>query len=149
MNTLSRQDCALLNAVQRDFPLDSRPFATIAGRLGMTEEAVLERLQQLEAGGAISRFGAVFRNGVAGASTLAAMAVPGERLDEVAAQVNGVPGVNHNYLREHDYNLWFVVTAADPQELALRLQAIRDATGLELLDLPMEQAYHIDLGFPL
>jgi DNA-binding Lrp family transcriptional regulator len=142
-------DCALLNQVQKDFPLDSRPFATIGARLGMTERAVLDRLQCLEAEGAISRFGAVFKPNVVGCSTLAALAVPQARIDEVAATVNATPGVNHNYLREHEYNLWFVIVGRDRAELDQRLAAIAEETGCPLLDLPLEQAYHIDLGFTL
>lgn len=149
MNTLSPQDCALLNRVQKDFPLDSRPFATIARQLGMTESAVVRRLQELEAQGAISRFGAVFRPNLVGASTLAALAVPQESVEETAALVNAMPGVNHNYLREHDYNLWFVIVGKNRDELDQRLADIETATGMPLLDLPLEQAYHIDLGFSL
>ena len=104
MNALSPLDCALLNQVQKDFPLAERPFAEIGRRLGMKEEAVLGRLQQLNREGAISRFGAVFRPNTIGASTLAALAVPPECVEETADLVNAMPGVNHNYLREHEYN---------------------------------------------
>lgn len=149
MSALSPLDCALLNRVQKDFPLDSRPFATIAEELGMPEQAVIDRLQALAALGAISRFGAVFKPNVVGASTLAAMAVPQDRIEETAAVVNAMPGVNHNYLREHEYNLWFVIIAPDRPELDERLSAIQSKTGYPLLDLPMEQSYHIDLGFAL
>lgn len=115
----------------------------------MTEQAVIERLRQLDGEGAISRLGAVFEPNVLGVSTLAALAVPPERVESTAALVNAMPGVNHNYLREHDYNLWFVIVGSNREELDLRLAAIEEATGLPLLDLPLEQAYHIDLGFPL
>lgn len=149
MNTLSPMDCALLNQVQKDFPLDSRPFATIAEQLGMTERAVLKRLRVLEEEGAISRFGAVFMPNVVGVSTLAALAVPEDQIETVAAIVNAMPGVNHNYLREHEYNLWFVIVGRNRCELDERLATIKNETGYPLLDLPMEQSYHIDLGFPL
>ena len=149
MNALSAQDCALLNRVQKNFPLESHPFATIAQQLGMTESAVVERLQALAADGAISRFGAVFKPNVVGVSTLAALAVPQDRIEETAAMVNAMPGVNHNYLREHEYNLWFVIVGSNRTELDERLNEIESSTGYPLLDLPMEQAYHIDLGFAL
>ena len=149
MNALSALDCALLNQVQKDFPLDDRPFASIGQRLGMSEADVLQRLQRLDAEGAISRFGAMFQPNTVGASTLAALAVPQERIRQTAERVNAMPGVNHNYLREHDYNLWFVITGRDRAELTQRLEEIERETGYPLLDLPMEQAYHIDLGFPL
>ena len=149
MNALSALDCALLNQVQKDFPLAERPFEVIGRRLGMEEEAVLERLQQLDREGAISRFGAVFNPNTVGASTLAALAVPPERVEETAELVNAMPGVNHNYLREHEYNLWFVITGRNREELTGRLRDIQQETGYPLLDLPMEQSYHIDLGFKL
>jgi DNA-binding Lrp family transcriptional regulator len=146
---LSQRDCLLLNHIQSDFPLDGRPFATVANKIGMTEEAVVERLQELEQGGAISRFGAVFEPNVAGASTLVALAVPEEDIDQTAELINAMPGVNHNYLREHRYNLWFVIIGRDRCELDERLADIQQACNYPLLDLPMEQPYHIDLGFAL
>jgi DNA-binding Lrp family transcriptional regulator len=84
MIELTQQDCELLNCIQGDFPLDSHPFASIAQQLGTTEDAVLERLQQLERAGAISRFGAVFTPNVAGASTLVAVAVPDDDIENTA-----------------------------------------------------------------
>jgi DNA-binding Lrp family transcriptional regulator len=97
----------------------------------------------------VSRVGAVFRPGAIGASTLAAMAVPPARLDAVAAIVSRFPEVNHNYEREHRYNLWFVAAAADDDALATVLDRIERATGVDVLALPLVEEYHIDLGFQL
>ena len=104
-------DFRLLNDFQRDFPLCSAPFAELASRLGVAESAVLRVLEVLRREGKVARVGAVFAPKRIGASTLAAMAVPPEKLDAVAAAVTRFPEVNHNYEREHHYNLWFVVTA--------------------------------------
>jgi|TARA_B100000315_G_scaffold259695_1_gene316727 DNA-binding Lrp family transcriptional regulator len=142
-------DEALLNLVQKDFPLNNHPFSTIAEQLGTTEQDVLQRLHALEQRGAISRFGAVFRPFAVGVSTLAALAVPDDRISETAELVNDTPGVNHNYQREHEYNLWFVITERNRDKLNQRLRGIADRTGFPLIDLPMEQSYHIDLGFSL
>lgn len=139
----------LLNDFQRDFPLVPAPFGVIAGRLGVSESQVLETLAQLELRGMVSRVGAVFRPHSIGASALAAMAVPGERLDEVAQLVNGYAEVNHNYEREHHFNLWFVVTAADELRVHAVLGEIESRTGFPVLHLPMLDDYHIDLGFDL
>lgn len=84
-----------------------------------------------------------------GASTLAALQVPPARIDEVAALVSDEPGVNHSYLREGDWNLWFVATAPDARKLAASLARIEAATGLTVLSLPLVRAFNIDLGFPL
>lgn len=145
----SSLDFQLLNDFQRDFPLVSAPFAELAARLGVGEKVVLGRLENLRREGKISRVGAVFAPKRIGASTLAAMAVPPEKLEAVAAVVNRFPEVNHNYEREHRYNLWFVVTAATEGRLQASLGAIEKAAGHPLLALPLEEEFHIDLGFCL
>jgi DNA-binding Lrp family transcriptional regulator len=104
-------DFELANAWQRDFPLTQRPFAEIGMQTHSAESVVLDYFANLTAKGAIDRIGPVFRPNTVGASCLAAMAVPPARLEEVAAHVSGHAGVNHNYEREHRYNLWFVATA--------------------------------------
>ncbi|MDR1996444.1 Lrp/AsnC family transcriptional regulator [Azonexus sp.] len=139
----------LLNEFQRDFPLCPAPFAELAARLGVAEKAVLGALEKLRREGKISRVGAVFAPKRIGASTLAAMVVPPERLEAVAAAVNRFPEVNHNYEREHRYNLWFVVTAGSEERLQASLAAIVQAAGYPLLALPLLEEFHIDLGFPL
>ena len=139
----------LLNEFQRDFPLCPAPFAELAARLGVGERAVLGSLEKLRREGKISRVGAVFAPKRIGASTLAAMAVPSEQLAAVAAAVNRFPEVNHNYEREHHFNLWFVVTAASEGRLQATLGAIEKAAGYPLLPLPLLEEFHIDLGFPL
>ena len=139
----------LLNEFQRDFPLCPAPFAELAARLGVGERVVLSGLERLRREGKISRVGAVFAPKRFGASTLAAMAVPADQLGAVAAAVNRFPEVNHNYEREHRYNLWFVVTAASEGRLQATLSAIESAAGYPILPLPLVEEFHIDLGFSL
>jgi DNA-binding Lrp family transcriptional regulator len=137
----------LLNDFQHDFPLTPAPFARIARRLNTSTTVVLARLKELQLQGAVSRVGPVFRPNTIGASTLAAMRVPAAELEAVAAVINGFPEVNHNYEREHRYNLWFVITAADQAALAETLARIEHQTGHDVLSLPLVRDYHIDLGF--
>ncbi len=139
----------LLDDFQRDFPLVPRPYKAIADRLGCDEETVLDLLTRMIEAGLITRVGPVFAPHRAGASTLAAMVVPVDRVDEVAALVSEYDEVNHNYEREHRINLWFVVCAPAAQRVAAVLDEIAARTGLAVIDLPLEQAFHIDLGFPL
>lgn len=139
----------LLNDFQRDFPLVTEPYAEIAGRLGVGEDAVLAALRRLRDEGKIGRVGAVFRPHVLGCSTLAAVSCPAERMQSVADMIDEYPEVNHNYEREHAYNLWFVVTAPDRNRVAAVLDDIERRSGLKPLDLPMLADYHIDLGFDL
>lgn len=146
MNDLDRR---LLNDFQRGLPLVPRPYAAMAERLGVSEDEIIERLRVLQASGAVSRVGAVIRPHSVGVSTLAAMAVPPGRLDEVAGMVSSYPEVNHNYEREHHYNLWFVVATEREQRLREVLAELASRTGLEVLDLPLLEDFHIDLGFDL
>ena len=140
---------ALLNGWQRDFPIMPRPFEHLGTTVGAGETAVLGTLERLQRRGAISRVGAVFGARRVGASTLAALAAPAERLEEIAASISARPEVNHNYQREHRYNLWFVANAADPARLRAALEAIGRDSGCAVLSLPLEKEYHIDLGFDL
>jgi DNA-binding Lrp family transcriptional regulator len=147
--TLDALDLRLLDEWQRDFPLVSGPFAEIGKALGCTERDVLQRLTRLSAAGAVSRVGATIRPNTAGASTLAAVAAPDWRIEEVAAIIGAEAGVNHSYLRENDWNIWFVATGPDRAYVAATLNRIEAAIGLAVLDLPLVRPYHIDLGFAL
>lgn len=142
-------DPQLVNAWQRDFPLVPRPFAAIAAASDATEAEILEEFKLFRESGLIDRVGPVFRPRTVGASTLAAMAVPAERLDEVAACVGRHPGVNHSYEREHRYNLWFVITAQDEAQVESTLASTEAESGVPALRLPLEEEFHIDLGFDL
>ena len=146
---LDHIDRRLLNDFQQGFPLSARPYAEVGVRLGIGEAEVLSRLARLSAAGAVSRVGPVLAPKRVGVSTLAAMAVPPGRLEAVAELVNAYPEVNHNYERSHRFNLWFVLTAPNRARLNEVLAEIALYTGIEVLDLPMIEEYHIDLGFPL
>lgn len=139
----------LLNDFQRDFPLVPEPFVVLAEQLEGDEIQVLEALGRLQEEGVVSRVGAVFSPRRIGASTLAALAVPPERLDAVADEVSACAEVNHNYERENAWNLWFVATTADAPRLARLLAEIEEQTGCPMIRLPLLEEFHIDLGFDL
>jgi DNA-binding Lrp family transcriptional regulator len=143
------REARLLNEFQRGFPLVREPYAAIAGRLGETEAWVREALGRAQRDGRVSRVGAVFRPGAIGVSTLAAISVPEGELADVAAIVSARPEVNHNYEREHAYNLWFVAAAPTPAALGAALAAIAQDTGYVPIALPLVADYWIDLGFDL
>jgi len=147
--SLTALEKCLLNEYQRDFPVCAAPYAEIGRQLGVGEAEVIATLASLQARGLISRVGPVFAPRRAGTSTLAALAVPAAGLEAVAALVSRYEEVNHNYQREHAFNLWFVVTAPDQERIRQVLDEIEDETGLSVLDLPLERAFFIDLGFPL
>jgi DNA-binding Lrp family transcriptional regulator len=140
---------SLLNDYQRDFPLHSRPFAQIARAHSTDTGNILQLLGKLKKSGLITRVGPVFRPNTIGVSTLAAMKIPENKLEAVAKLVSNYPEVNHNYEREHAYNLWFVVTASDQQHLENTLLGIEKLTGIPVMRLPLVREHHIDLGFKM
>jgi len=140
---------ALLDRWQRDFPLVAEPYAQIAAVLGSDAASVLRTFADLRRDGAISRIGAVWGAGAGGAAMLCAFALPPGQLAEAAAIVSAEPGVNHNYEREHDWNLWFVATATDGAALGACVDRLEARLGRRALRLPMRRAYRIDLGFGL
>lgn len=149
LDQLPPVDRQLLDGFQRAVPPTRQPFAWMADRLAISEPEVIARLADLRDRGAITRVGATVRPNTAGASTLAAMQVPQERLEAVAAQIGAHDEVNHSYLREHEFNLWFVVTAADQAHLRATLDDIHHETGLFVLDLRLKRPFNIDLGFAI
>ncbi|HEU5295073.1 MAG TPA: Lrp/AsnC family transcriptional regulator [Burkholderiaceae bacterium] len=140
---------SLLNDWQRGFPLVAAPFERIAAALRCSEAAVLEAYQVLRTEGSVSRIGGVFAAGAGGAGLLAAVAVPPARLAAVAALVSAHPGVNHNYEREHRWNLWFVLNGSSAAAVQRTMDALEAVVQLPTLRLPMQRAYRIDLGFDL
>jgi DNA-binding Lrp family transcriptional regulator len=149
MRQYSSLEQRLLNEFQHGLPLTPEPFADIARQLGVYQTTVLETLQRLQSEGVISRVGAVFQPNRVGASTLVAMAVPESDLQRVADIVSSFAEVNHNYEREHSYNLWFVLVAADDARLHEVQAQIENRCGYPLLDLPLLNEFFIDLGFEL
>ena len=139
----------LINEFQHHFPCGTRPYEEIGARLGLTESAVLEKLANLMDCGVISRIGPVFSPGRIGCSTLAALAVPPEKLALTAQWISALPETNHNYEREDAFNLWFVMTAPDQKHLADTIAHIQSHCPFPLLILPMVEQFHIDLGFDL
>lgn len=146
MDTLSH---TLLNDFQHSFPLVSEPFDDLAQCLNTDTNTVMSRIRSLSENGTISRIGPVFRPNTVGVSTLAAMSVPGAMLEYYAEIVNRFGEVNHNYEREHEINLWFVLTAENQPALDSTIIEIEKQSGQAVLVLPLLKEYHIDLGFSL
>jgi len=149
MRQYSKLEQQLLNDFQHGLPLSPTPYADLAEKLGVYESTVIENLQRLQTEGVISRVGAVFRPNRVGVSTLAAMAVPEQELETIADIVSSFDEVNHNYERDHQFNLWFVVVAEDDESLQSTLTQIAQRCGYKVMDLPMMEDYFIDLGFEL
>jgi DNA-binding Lrp family transcriptional regulator len=139
-------DRAIVNRLQGGFPVCERPFAEAARALGSDEATVIARLEALLADGTLSRFGPLYdAERLGGAVTLAAMAVPDDRFEEVAALVDAYPEVAHNYARDHRLNMWFVIAAARRERIAEVIAEIEAATGLAVLDLPKADEFFLEL----
>ena len=147
-------DRRLLEKAQDEFPLTLRPWASIGNELGITEREVMERLSGLFRKGVIRKIGPALdakRLGLR-ASTLIAMKVPENRIQNVANLVSKYREVSHCYEREHEYNFWFTIAARDESELEQMLQEIRrgaDVAKDDMLNLQPTRIFKIDVRFQL
>lgn len=112
-------DRRLIDQLQDGFPVCERPFLAVAETLGIGEDELIARVDRLLADGTLTRFGPLFNaEKLGGALTLAALQVPAADFDRVAALVNAMPAVAHNYARAHPFNMWFVLATATPDGIA-------------------------------
>ena len=141
---LDDTDRLLVNALQDDLSLDHRPFATLADKLGLTEDEVLTRTKSLREQGVLTRFGPFFdAAAMGGAFCLCAMAVPADRFEEVMTQVNALPEVAHNYERTHRLNMWFVLATETPEGIKDAADRIEGETGITVHCFPKLQEFYI------
>ena len=147
---LNDRDREMLAALQEGLPLTSRPFAAIADLLDWSEEEVIERLESLVRSGLVRKVGAVLNSKKLGAaSTLAAVDVPEDRVDEVADLINSYRGVTHNYLREGHPNIWFTMTERDADILRSNLDEIERDVGADVLRMPATRMFKIGVKYDL
>jgi DNA-binding Lrp family transcriptional regulator len=144
-------DKAILNRIQSDFPIASRPYGVIAQELGLSENDVIDRVRRLKTQGIIRRIGANFVPGKLGfVSTLCAGKVPDDRIDAFADVVNSYPGVTHNYVRDNSYNVWFTFISPSKEDIEQCLSEISNKTGVtEILNLPATKVFKIKAHFDL
>ena len=139
-------DRRIINGLQGSFPIAPRPFRDAARNLGTDEATLMHRLQHLLDEGVLTRFGPLYNaDRLGGAFTLCAMSVPAAEFERVAAAVNAHPEVAHNYEREHRLNMWFVLATGDPARISQVVARIEAETGCEVLELPKEAEYGVDL----
>ena len=144
-------DRKILRAVQSRLPVDERPFLKLGQRLGLSEDAVLERLAGLKSSGIIRRIGGNFDSRSLGfVSTLCAAKVPEDKFTDFVAAVNAYPGVTHNYRRDHAYNVWFTFIAPTMEEIESSLAQLAEETGVtEIHSFPATKLYKIQVDFPV
>ncbi len=149
MRELDTVDSAILNRIQSDFPITSRPYLAVADELGLTEQDVLDRVAALKKAGIIRRIGGNFVPGKLGfVSTLCAARVPTDKIGRFAEIVNRYPGVTHNYQRDNEYNVWFTFIAPSMDEIEANLKKIAADSGVNnILNLPATKVFKIKAQF--
>jgi DNA-binding Lrp family transcriptional regulator len=151
MPPLDDTDRKILNRIQSDFPITSRPYLSIASDLGLTEKEVLTRIIRLKKNGIIRRIGGNFFPEKLGfVSTLCAARVPADKIDAFAKVVNRYAGVTHNYQRDSTFNIWFTFISPTMKEIEDHLEEISQETGInEIINLPATDVYKIKAQFDL
>jgi len=151
MQQIDDTDRTILNRIQSDFPIASRPYGIIADDIGLTENEVIKRLAKLKKSGIIRRIGGSFVPEKLGyISTLCAAKAPEHRIDEFAAVVNRYAGVTHNYLRDNSFNIWFTFIARSMAKIEANLKKISEETGVtNILNLPATRIFKINAHFNL
>jgi DNA-binding Lrp family transcriptional regulator len=144
--TLDELDRRIVNALQGGFPLVDEPYREVAAALDIAEDELLARLDRMLKDRILTRFGPMFQvERIGGRFVLAAMKVPETDFERVAAAVNALPEVAHNYRRDHDFNMWFVLATERPDGIPAAIMAIEQTTGLNVFAFPKEREYFVEI----
>lgn len=147
---LEKIDRTILDILQNDMPLTLQPYLDIANRLAISEDEVIKRIAAMKEAGLIRRIGGIMDSRQLGYySTLCAISVPTARIDETAAAINQIAGVTHNYLRDHQYNIWFTITSSSKSESDKQIRELEHTFGLKILSLPTTKVYKIKVSFDM
>jgi siroheme decarboxylase len=147
---LDATDRAILNGLQGGFPIDEHPYAVAAAHLGIGEGELIQRLQRMLERRQLSRFGPMYHaERLGGGLSLCAMRVPAADFERVAGQVNAFPEVAHNYARDHEFSIWFVLATETPERIAAVLTEIEAVTGYRVYNMPKQEEFYVGLRFDL
>jgi len=145
MDALDRR---IINELQGGFPVCEYPYREVADRLGSTESELITRIGCMLDDGLLTRFGPMYHaENMGGALSLCAMRVPNDRFETVTEMVNAHPEVAHNYQRDHDMNMWFVLATETPAALQTAIDSIEAQTGLSVFNLPKLEEFYVGLHF--
>lgn len=141
-------DKDIINTLQYDFPVCERPFSQLAEMLNSTEDELIRRVQSMLDTGLLTRFGPMYNAvNMGGALSLCAMKVPVNEFDTVTEQVNAFDEVAHNYQRDHEMNMWFVLATETQQELDSAVKKIEKTTGIHVYNMPKQKEFFVGLHF--
>lgn len=139
-------DRTIINTLQGELPVCERPFLEAAGRIGIGEDELLARIQNLLDTKVLTRVGPLFQiERMGGAFTLAALSAPKDQYDDIAAKVNALPQIAHNYERTHDLNMWFVIATETPDEIQTVIERIEQDTGCKVYNFPKSREFFVEM----
>lgn len=142
-------DRKIINTLQGDFPIDDRPYQIIAKKLNIEEDELLKRLEVLLENRTLTRFGPMYDiQKLGGSFSLCAIRVPPERFEEVTEVVNSFSEVAHNYERDHEFNMWYVLATESLSQIDETNHSIEEKTGLKVYNMPKTQEFFVGLHFP-
>ncbi|WP_457664770.1 Lrp/AsnC family transcriptional regulator [Thiolapillus sp.] len=143
-------DRAIINTLQRGFPISERPYQQAAAELGIEEQELIQRLQTMLEDKRLSRFGPLYHaERMGGGLSLCAMAIPEQDFERVTEQVNGFPEVAHNYARDHELNMWFVLATETPERIGEVVKEIEKLTSYPVYNMPKQEEFYVGLHFQL
>lgn len=145
LDTLDRR---LLNRLQDGFPVCERPYQQVADEFGITEAELIARIRNLLATRYLSRFGPMYHaERMGGGLSLAAMSIPPEDFERIAAIVNSLPEIAHNYERDHRLNMWFVIATENKQDVDSVVASLQTLTGYPVYNMPKIEEFYVGLRF--
>lgn len=145
---LHKHDKIIINRLQGGFPLSENPWNELEKTLNIPADEIISRIERMKQEGILSRFGPMYHaEKMGGGLTLAAIKVDESRYDEVTEIVNSFSEVAHNYKREHELNMWFVIATETPEQIQLTISDIEDRTGLRVYNMPKQQEFYLNLKF--
>lgn len=145
---MDKIDRRIINTLQGNFPIADNPYQQVAEQLGIKEEELLKRLEALLENKTLTRFGPMYDiQKLGGSFSLCVIRVPNERFDEVTTIVNSFSEVAHNYERDHEFNMWYVLATESLQQIEQVNQAIEDKIGLKVYNMPKLQEFFVGLHF--
>ncbi|MCP3867631.1 MAG: Lrp/AsnC family transcriptional regulator [Gammaproteobacteria bacterium] len=145
---MDETDRAIINELQIGFPVCDRPYRTIAEQIGTTEEDLISRLEIMLEQRQLTRFGPMFHaERLGGGLSLCAMRIPDSEYEWVTNQVNSFQEVAHNYARDHEFNMWFVLATETRERIDEVLKLIEAATGYRVYNMPKQQEFFVGLKF--
>lgn len=145
---MDQLDRDIINTLQHNFPVCGRPFAHVAEELNSNENEVIKRIQTMLDEGLLTRFGPMYNAvNMGGALSLCAMKVAEKDFEAITEKVNAFPQVAHNYQRDHEMNMWFVLATEHENDIDNTLAEIEKVTGIRVYNMPKEKEFFVGLHF--